>query len=123
MTATGKCHGSAGSGVQGQSNFSGTEINLKNSLCHPTTSTGKIMAGQDTTVLPLDAAAAVFQHSEPVPADTVVVEGPNFDQSIDLQDLLSNYNRIGFQASSLGRAIDIVNKMVSLFFPTVYFLS
>ncbi len=40
------------------------------------------------------------------------VEGPNFDEEMSLQKLLASYSRIGFQANSLGKAIDIVNKMV-----------
>jgi deoxyhypusine synthase len=43
----------------------------------------------------------------------VSVEGPNFDIPMSLQDLLGSYERIGFQATSLGRAIEIVNRMVS----------
>jgi len=60
---------------------------------------------------PKDAQAAVLVQSEPVPDSAVSVEGPNFDNSLDLQGLLDSYERIGFQATSLGRAIDIVNRM------------
>ncbi|KIJ56865.1 hypothetical protein M422DRAFT_72971 [Sphaerobolus stellatus SS14] len=60
---------------------------------------------------PQSAAAAVLLHSEPVPESAVSVEGPNFDKELDLQQLLASYERIGFQANSFGRAINIVNKM------------
>lgn len=63
--------------------------------------------------IPSGASAAVLQHSEPVPESFVSVEGPNFDNNLGLQDLLGSYERIGFQATSLGRAIHIVDKMVS----------
>ncbi|KAF8529194.1 Deoxyhypusine synthase [Hysterangium stoloniferum] len=61
--------------------------------------------------VPEAAAAAVLQQSEPIPSDAVSVEGPNFDNSLNLQDLLKSYERIGFQANSFGKAINIVNKM------------
>lgn len=63
--------------------------------------------------VPSGASAAVLLHSEPVADTAVSVQGPNFEEGAsDLQHLLSSYERIGFQATSLGRAIEIVNKMV-----------
>lgn len=62
--------------------------------------------------IPSSASAAVLKPSEPMPDFAVSVVGPNFDEGIDLQKLLDSYSRIGFQANSLGKAIDIVNKMV-----------
>ncbi|KAH9853655.1 Deoxyhypusine synthase [Lenzites betulinus] len=61
--------------------------------------------------IPTGASAAVLKPSEPMPDFAVSVEGPNFEQDISLQQLLDSYKRIGFQANSLGQAIDIVNKM------------
>ena len=66
------------------------------------------------TAIPAGASAAVLKPSEPVPDVAVSVEGPNFDQDVSLSQLLNSYKRIGFQASSLAKAIEIVNKMVSL---------
>lgn len=63
--------------------------------------------------IPMSASAAVLKPSEPMPDFAVTVEGPSFDEEITLQKLLESYKRIGFQANSLGKAIDIVNKMVS----------
>lgn len=40
------------------------------------------------------------------------MQGPNFDENPTLDSLLESYERIGFQANSLGKAIKIVNKMV-----------
>ncbi|KAK4056670.1 Deoxyhypusine synthase [Microbotryomycetes sp. JL221] len=39
------------------------------------------------------------------------IKGPEFDQRHDLQDLINSYDKIGFQANGLSRAIDIINKM------------
>ncbi|KAK0206791.1 Deoxyhypusine synthase [Desarmillaria ectypa] len=61
--------------------------------------------------VPSGASAAVLQPSDPVPDTAVSVEGPNFDNLLSLQEFIGSYERIGFQANSLGRAIDIVNKM------------
>ena len=63
--------------------------------------------------VPKDASAAVLQPSEPVPIDAISVQGPNFDNPFSLHAFLATYERVGFQATSLGKAIDIVNRMVS----------
>jgi deoxyhypusine synthase len=65
-----------------------------------------------SSLIPLGASAAVLKQSEPVPDEAVTVQGPNFDQRPTLDTLLESYERIGFQANSLGKAINIVNKMV-----------
>lgn len=64
--------------------------------------------------IPVGAAAAVLKRSEPLPETAVSVQGPDFDKSTSLQDLLSNYETIGFQATSLSKAIEIVNRMVRM---------
>ncbi|EGN93073.1 hypothetical protein SERLA73DRAFT_190246 [Serpula lacrymans var. lacrymans S7.3] len=61
--------------------------------------------------VPMGASAAVLQPSDPIPETAVSVQGPNFEQNLSLQDFLKSYERIGFQANSLGKAIDIVNRM------------
>lgn len=62
--------------------------------------------------VPAGASSAVLKPSEPVSEGAVSVQGPNFDNPLDLQQFISGYERIGFQANSLGKAIRIVNKMV-----------
>ncbi|PIL36984.1 hypothetical protein GSI_00676 [Ganoderma sinense ZZ0214-1] len=64
-----------------------------------------------TDLVPTGASAAVLKPSEPMPDFAETVQGPNFEEEISLQKLLASYQRIGFQANSLGKAIDIVNKM------------
>jgi deoxyhypusine synthase len=71
------------------------------------------MASSSTAVVPTDASAAILQRSNPVPDTAISVLGPNFDKPLSLHDFLRSYERIGFQANSLGKAIDIVNRMVS----------
>lgn len=74
--------------------------------------------------IPAEAAAAVLKRSEPLPETAISVQGPDFDKSLSLQELLSSYERIGFQATSLGEAVEIVNRMVrtqlSAYNPTFY---
>jgi hypothetical protein len=65
-----------------------------------------------SSLIPHGASAAVLKQSEPVPDEAVAVQGPNFDERPTLETLLDSYERIGFQANSLGKAINIVNKMV-----------
>jgi len=62
--------------------------------------------------IPTDAAAAILQRSEPLPDSAISVDGPDFERDLSLQQLLQSYERIGFQANSLGQAINIVNRMV-----------
>lgn len=66
------------------------------------------MTGQSA---PSSASAAVLLPSDPIPDTAVSVQGPNFDNPLTIQELLESYERIGFQANSLGQAISIVNKM------------
>ncbi|KAH9483054.1 putative deoxyhypusine synthase [Psilocybe cubensis] len=61
--------------------------------------------------VPDGAAAAILQPSHPVPDDAISVQGPNFDTPQTLDSFLSSYERIGFQANSLGKAIKIVSEM------------
>ncbi|KAF8913866.1 DHS-like NAD/FAD-binding domain-containing protein [Gymnopilus junonius] len=61
--------------------------------------------------IPNAAAAAVLQRSEEVPHDAISVEGPDFEEALSLGAFLACYERIGFQAQSLGKAMKIVNQM------------
>lgn len=63
-------------------------------------------------MIPTGASAAVLKPSDPIPHDAVPVQGPDFEKKLSFQDFMSSYERIGFQANSLGKAIDIVDKMV-----------
>jgi len=65
-----------------------------------------------SSLIPHGASAAILKQSEPVSDEAVAVQGPNFDERPTLETLLDSYERIGFQANSLGKAINIVNKMV-----------
>lgn len=52
--------------------------------------------------------------SAPVPDGAKLVEGPDYEAEQSLQGLLSAYETIGFQATGLSRAIEVINKMVRL---------
>ncbi|OLL24858.1 putative deoxyhypusine synthase [Neolecta irregularis DAH-3] len=57
------------------------------------------------------AEAAVLVSSDPIPENTPVIKGPDFNVPQDLQSILYSMSNIGFQATNLGKAIDIINKM------------
>lgn len=59
------------------------------------------------------AQAAVFVQSQPLPADTPQVVGPDFEHQDpnDLLRLLESMSKVGFQASSVSKAIEIVQEM------------
>ncbi|KAH6914939.1 deoxyhypusine synthase [Coprinopsis sp. MPI-PUGE-AT-0042] len=62
-------------------------------------------------MIPAAASAAVLKPSDPIPDDAVSIQGPDFDNKQSFSEFMSSYERIGFQASSFGTAIKIVNKM------------
>ncbi|KZS94140.1 Deoxyhypusine synthase [Sistotremastrum niveocremeum HHB9708] len=68
------------------------------------------MASSSTSI-PAAASAAVLVPSQPIPDDAVSVKGPDLDQPLSLNEFIASYERIGFQANSLGKAIKIVNDM------------
>lgn len=84
---------------------------ISTSAFHLRTIVGPNMNSSHTTI-PDTAAAAVLRPSDPIPNDSVSVKGPDFERSFTLDQFLGSYERIGFQANSLGKAISIVNKMV-----------
>ena len=65
-----------------------------------------------TNQVPAVASSAILVASQPVPEDAISVKGPNFDQPVSFDSLLASYERIGFQANSLGKAVRIINEMV-----------
>ncbi|KAI7869514.1 deoxyhypusine synthase [Spinellus fusiger] len=63
------------------------------------------------TLKPTEAQQAVFVQSVAMPDNAVLIQGPEFNQSLSLSQLMSSYKTMGFQASSLAEAIDIINDM------------
>lgn len=63
---------------------------------------------------PQSAQAAVFAASAAVPEDTPLVKGVDFGRGqVTLDELVGALSTTGFQATELGRAIDVVNSMIS----------
>ena len=66
--------------------------------------------------LPSSVADAVLVPSNEMPANAQPVEELDFNalagRSITVDDLVSGMKHMGFQASSIGKAIDIINDMV-----------
>ena len=60
------------------------------------------------------AEAAVLLQSVEMPEDAVLIQGPDFNQKLSLSDIMGSYKSMGFQASGLGEAIDIVKQMVNI---------
>ncbi|CDS02912.1 hypothetical protein LRAMOSA00314 [Lichtheimia ramosa] len=60
---------------------------------------------------PAGAEAAVLLQSVEMPEDAVLIQGPDFNKKLSLSDLMASYRTMGFQASGLGEAIDIVEQM------------
>jgi deoxyhypusine synthase len=60
------------------------------------------------------AREAVYVTSQGVPFETRPVRGYDFNQGIKLEGLLDSYLTTGFQAMALGKAIEEINKMVTI---------
>ncbi|XP_077591469.1 deoxyhypusine synthase [Stigmatopora nigra] len=62
--------------------------------------------------IPSVALEAVLKTSSDLPEDLPKIRGYDFNQGPDLQAVLKSYLNTGFQASSLGLAIQEVNRMI-----------
>lgn len=60
------------------------------------------------------AHASVLTPSEAIPENALHIKGPDFNNAITLQDLMTSYEKIGFQATGLAKAIKIIEDMVRL---------
>jgi deoxyhypusine synthase len=65
---------------------------------------------------PSGATDAVLKPSDPVPEGAIPVRGVEFnrftDRNMTVAELVDGMSHMGFQASSIGQAVDIVNGMV-----------
>lgn len=59
-----------------------------------------------------EAKKAVLKPSCELPEDMLKIKGYDFNQGVDLQALLKSYLTTGFQASSLGLAVQEINNMI-----------
>jgi hypothetical protein len=70
---------------------------------------------------PADAHETVLKPSAPVPEGAREVQGIDFNQyasrSITVEELVGGYATMGFQATSVGEAVRIINDMVSCVLP------
>ncbi|XP_024215528.1 probable deoxyhypusine synthase isoform X2 [Halyomorpha halys] len=65
-----------------------------------------------TEDIPTVAKEAVLVGSSPLPKDTVVVQGYEWNKGLDYSRLLQTYITSGFQSTSFGLAVEEVNKML-----------
>jgi deoxyhypusine synthase len=75
------------------------------------------MATPNGTAPPSRATDAVLVRSDPVPDDAAQVGGIDWtalpaEQRTIIADFVGNLSKQGFQSSSIGDAIDIINDMV-----------
>ena len=65
------------------------------------------------TGIPAKALEAVFTPTVSVPEGALEVRGYDFNQGLNWDGIMNAYKSIGYQATSLGKAIEIIQKMVS----------
>jgi len=77
------------------------------------------MSATNSSSAPTGATDAVLKPSDPIPEGSREVQGIDFNQyasrSITVEELVGGYASMGFQATSVGEAVRIINNMVSLF--------
>lgn len=66
---------------------------------------------QASTNLPKILVESVLMKSSVIP-ETQEVKGYDFNQGINYEDIIKSYLTTGFQATNLGKSIDIINKML-----------
>lgn len=75
------------------------------------------MSNTNNISAPSGATDAVLKPSAPVPEGSHEVQGIDFNQyasrSITVEELVGGYANMGFQATSVGEAVRIINDMVS----------
>lgn len=84
---------------------------------------GLAMAPGDCEVAapPRVAVEAALRPSEAMPAGSSEVRGHSFGGgAVDWEALLSSFRRTGFQASCLAQAVDLVNRMVTTWWPLIH---
>jgi deoxyhypusine synthase len=76
------------------------------------------MSAAKEATAPAGATDAVLKPSDPVPAGSREVQGIDFNhyanRSITVEELMGGYANMGFQATSVGEAVRIINDMVSV---------
>lgn len=74
------------------------------------------MTSHTNEAAPAGVTDAVLKPSDPVPAEAIPVKGLDFDayadRNITVAELVENLKNVGFQATSIGQAVDIVDGMV-----------
>ena len=76
-----------------------------------------MVTSEDGAARPATAAEAVLMKSEAMPAGSKQVEELDFNKfagsKVTVEDLIGGMANMGFQASSVGEAVKIINDMVS----------
>ena len=71
------------------------------------------MASSGDSVIPAAATDAVLVQSQPMPKDSVKVQGYDFNKGIDHHELLKSYLTSGFQATNFGLAVEQIKAMIT----------
>lgn len=68
---------------------------------------------------PQIANDAVLVKSKKLPDETPTVKGYDWNNGLNYDSLLNSYKSCGFQATNFGKAIDEINKMVSILYNAI----
>ncbi|ORZ37547.1 putative deoxyhypusine synthase [Catenaria anguillulae PL171] len=82
-----------------------------NSTMNPTTPSSATAPAEAHGHVPDSVTAAVLVHSTSLEGTHAVVQGPDFNQPLSLNQLLASYSNIGFPRVVHWQAIDLINKM------------
>lgn len=77
------------------------------------------MASETSSGVPNGAASAVLKPSVPVPEDAKIINGIEFNDHetspITVEELVEGMSLMGFQASAVSEAVQIINEMVRFY--------
>ncbi|OEH78997.1 deoxyhypusine synthase [Cyclospora cayetanensis] len=100
---------------------SGANESARTATSHDVSEDPQTVYGKTYTTpssFPAAATAAVLQPSVPLPVDTLHVKGVTWSATPSLEGLATSLLTTGFQATHLGRAIEVVNAMLDWQPPT-----
>jgi len=67
---------------------------------------------KDGSPAPIKALEAVLLNSISMPQDAIKIQGYDFNDGLNYENLIQSYFTTGYQATNLGKAIEEINKMV-----------
>ncbi|CAO1613487.1 unnamed protein product [Parajaminaea phylloscopi] len=80
-------------------------------MAEPSSIAGPSSSANGQAAAPAEAQASLFVSSTAIPDHFEPVRGPDFEEEQSIESLLAAFAHVGFQASGMHRAVEIIEKM------------